>query len=285
MKFQPIPRIPYLSAKALTAYLAKPASPLILTTVMRDWPAMRRWSFDYFAQTFGDFPVVAHAPQFPTVARWSVRTRLSAYIDYLKAPEQGAIAGEWLKGDAESLRRSGLTLYAGNFNPAHAVHGDPERIFADVPKLPDFIDNWLDLLNPRFRDLSLKVQSHYFVYLSVPGGVTPLHHDFWSTHAFLAQISGRKEAVLFAPADAKLLYQEQSGIVPAMRDDPRFADVIGWQGQLGPGDFLLMPAGWLHYVETLEASITYSADWIDGSNWRAYIAEAEHTLRQKGEWQ
>jgi hypothetical protein len=46
---------------------------------------------------------------------------------------------------------------------------------------------------------------------------------------------------------------------------------------------LIIPSGWLHYVETIETSLTYSADWIDANNWRAYVRDAAEALRRKGE--
>ena len=63
-----------------------------------------------------------------------------------------------------------------------------------------------------------------------------------------------------------------------MREKPEYANIEGWTATLQPGDFLVIPSRWLHYVETLEPSITYSADWIDGSNWHAYVAMATEAL-------
>ncbi len=284
MKLSPIPTTTTLTQRRAAEWLARGDSPLILTQAMSSWPAMSRWSFDYFATHFGEFPVVAHAPQFPDLAQWGVKTTLAHYLDYLRNPTTGMVEGQWTEGDAATLAASGLTLYAGNFNPAHPVRGNPARIFADVPERPKFIESWLDLLDPDFLQTALHAQSHHFVYLSTAGGVTPLHHDFWGTHAFLAQVVGRKRAVLFHPRDMDLLYEEPSGDVPKMMRDPRFADIDGWEGELGPGDLLLMPSKFLHWVETLSPSITYSADWIDGCNWKIYVEEGTKALADRGLW-
>jgi hypothetical protein len=239
---------------------------------MSDWPAMKEWSLDWFAQNFAQFPVTAHAPQFPTIAKCSVKTTLGKYVDYLNTPMNG-IDGEWVRGSFSELLESGLSLYVGNFNPAHPRVGRPKLIFKYVPEMPDWIDSWMPLLNQQFRRACEARQSHHFVYLSIPGGVTPLHHDFWETHAFLAQVSGRKRATLFSPEDMDLLYTDRSGDVRLMETMDCFSSVQGWRGDLCPGDFLIIPSKWLHFVETLEASITYSADWIDQVNWCAYVKE------------
>jgi ribosomal protein L16 Arg81 hydroxylase len=152
-----------------------------------------------------------------------------------------------------------------------------------VPPLPSFVDSWLGLLEPGFRERCERLQSHHFVYISAPGGVTPLHHDFWDTHAFLAQVVGRKHAILFDPRFMAELYRDSTGDVRAMMRDPEFGSIEGWCTDLTPGDLLVIPGRWLHYVETLETSITYSADWIDANNWRRYLCEATAALAKQGE--
>lgn len=278
MKFRDVEKRQSISRLEMAAYLQAPAAPLVVRGAMQGWPAMKHWSLDFFAEHFADFPVMAHAPQFPGLAICSVKTTLGNYVDYLRNPGKGRIRGEWLKGDPATLLGSGLSLYAGNFNPAHPKYGDRDFLFRYVPAMPDFIECWRSLLDPDFNRACEWLQSHHFVYLSVAGGVTPLHDDFWDTHAFLAQISGRKEAFLFSPDRMPVLYDEQTGNVRAMMDDPKFADVEGWRATLMPGDMLILPSRWLHYVETIETSITYSADWIDATNWRSYVASATEAL-------
>ena len=277
MILAPIPRVPSMSRPRFASYLRDPAAPLVLTGAMDDWPAMRDWSPEFFADRFPDFPVRAHAPQ-SAVAQFEVQTCVAAYVAYLRDPGRGLAEGVWTKGDPEGLALTEWTLYAGNFNPAHPGCGDPDLVFRYVPAMPAFVDDWLTMLDARFRERCMHMQSHHFVYLSAPGGVTPLHHDFWDTHAFLAQVRGRKRAFLFAPDDMELLYAEEHGDVRRMMRDARYAKVHGWSGELGPGDMLIIPSRWMHYVETVETSVTYSADWIDAANWRAYVAGAQAML-------
>ena len=274
MNLADIPRTSGWDRRRVAAYLAAPPSPIILTDVMDHWGAMTKWSFDYFAEHFGAVPVRAYAPQFPGTASWGVRMTVSDYVAYLTDPITAPIVGDWLVGDEASLRLSGFTLYAGNFNPAHSRLGRPSLIFAEVPEYPTVLESWLPLLGNDFADRCLQFRSHHFVFLSVAGGVTPLHHDFWDTHAFLAQVRGEKRAILFAPQHAEVLYRDAAGDVREMLNRSQYRDVNGWAGVLSPGDFLLIPSRWLHFTETLTDSVTYSADWIDASNWRSYLASA-----------
>jgi hypothetical protein len=282
MKLNVIPRMAGLSRHGFSTYLANPPSPVVMTRAMDDWSAMRTWTLDYFADRFGDFPIAAHAPQFEELANWGVRTNLRNYARYLRDPHGAEIEGRWLKGDAASFRESGETLYSGNFNPAHPKYGQPDEIFRAVPETPDFIDSWLRLLRPSFVAECRRIQPHYFVYLSAKGAYTPLHMDFWDTHAFLAQISGLKRATLFHPDDAELLLSDATRDVRTMLGDPRYTAVVGWTADLGPGDLLVVPSRWLHFVETLEFSITYSMDWAGATNWRAYVRNGKAALKVRG---
>lgn len=280
MRIEPIPVVENIAASLLSRHLARGASPLVVTGALRSWPAMTAWSFDWFKAHFGNFPIEAFAPQLSDIARFGVKTSLARYLDYI-ADRDGGIVGEWLIGDASAFAASGETLYAGNFNPAHPRFGDPDKIFDYVPATPAMIDCWFRLLDPTFVALCRRVQSHHYVYLSAPGAYTPFHADFWATHAFLAQISGRKRAVLIAPGHASVT----AGATRddrLMRNDDRYRDVTAWSAELDPGHLLVIPSGWLHAVETLTPSITYSADWIDGANWRAYLRGATMALRRKG---
>lgn len=282
MKLHPVPTTRPPSKLEFKRYIRRPAHPLVVKGAMDDWPAMHTWSLEFFASEFADFPITAYAPQFSAFAICGVETTLASYVAYLRNPADARIDGTWVAGDPDVLKSTSLTLYAGNFNPAHPELGNRDLVFRDVPPMPAFIDSWMGRLSPAFRDACERRQSHYYVYLSAAGGMTPLHQDFWKTHGFLAQIAGRKEAILFAPDLLEELYRESTGDVRRMMTDPAFDAVEGWRAELTPGDLLIIPSQWLHFVETIETSLTYSAAWIDGGNWRAYLRDATEALSREG---
>jgi hypothetical protein len=264
-------------------YMSSPTTPLVIRGAMGDWPAMQVWNFDFFAERFGEYPVTAMAPQLPMFAKWSVETTLKDYLAYLKAPETVEIRGDWKAGDAQTLKASGLTLYAGGFCPTTVDDDRARLIFDYAPPLPDFIESKLAEVPIDIREEFLGVQAHHFVFMSTTGALTPLHFDFWNTHAFLAQVTGRKWAALFPPSYAALVQAPENGNVRAMLDNPAYEHVTGWAGTLEPGDMLILPSQWLHYVETLTPSITYSANWIDETNWQAYAPMARDTIQRRGD--
>ncbi|KAK9839190.1 hypothetical protein WJX81_000180 [Elliptochloris bilobata] len=79
-------------------------------------------------------------------------------------------------------------------------------------------------------------------------------------------VSGRKLFVLYPPSDAASLYPLPAPEATQSAVDPLDADTIGGLPLyamarphvtvLGPGEALLVPAGWWHYAAALDPSIT-----------------------------
>lgn len=100
---------------------------------------------------------------------------------------------------------------------------------------------------------------------------TNLHYD--DSHNCFVQIKGVKRFWMIPPSAFHNLYvfpkshhQDRQSQVPwhprttnhaeLVEQFPRFADVKRvWMAELHPGDTLVMPANWFHYVETVEAAI------------------------------
>jgi len=49
-----IPRIPAPSAAAFESDFVQASRPVILQGAIADWPAMTKWSLEYFTREFGD---------------------------------------------------------------------------------------------------------------------------------------------------------------------------------------------------------------------------------------
>jgi hypothetical protein len=89
---------------------------------------------------------------------------------------------------------------------------------------------------------------------------TDLHRDF--SHAFIAQVFGRKRFILFAPDQETFLYPGtcynsfQSANVdprhPDLARHPRFAAARSIELTLEPNELLVLPAGWFHAVYSTE---------------------------------
>jgi Cupin-like domain len=124
-----------------------------------------------------------------------------------------------------------------------------------------------------------------------PGGTTtPLHHD--STNIFFAQVFGSKRIRLIPPFEIENIYNERSCYSAVDLDSPDFArfprlvDVTVLDVTVVPGDFLLIPVGWWHTVQSLSTSISLSFQnfAIDGTPvvwaWRELGAGSRSVLRK-----
>ena len=101
------------------------------------------------------------------------------------------------------------------------------------------------------------------LYLSQAGTVTNLHWDLRS--GAIQQLRGRKRVILFAPSEisnlpmypADHIFGRRSLIngridAAALAAFPMLAQARGFICDIGPGDWLYLPAGWMHYVETCD---------------------------------
>jgi len=108
------------------------------------------------------------------------------------------------------------------------------------------------------------------IWLSGAGAVTPPHWDLADN--ILVQIRGAKQVLLWSPDQYPYLYltplgevhSRQSPIEPERRRSdkfPAFVNANALSGNLEWGDMLFIPAGWTHYIKTVESSISINHWW------------------------
>ncbi len=256
-------------------HLAAGGQPLVLTDAMAGWPALERWSFAYFRERYGDDELLANAPMFlePDLGLEpvQVRMRLADYIDYVRDPRQPP-RGEFTCGDQSTLTRQRLPLYA----PVYRVLDLHPELAADVGASSLYcVDDLLARLPAAVRGFLDHVGSPvHYLFFGPPGSVAFLHTDYWSSHAYLAQLAGRKLALLFPPGDVAHLYEGTLRNPLAVDPErfPRFAQSSPHVTVLEPGTTLFVPAGWWHFVLGLTPSLTYSYNFFTRHNMEAYFS-------------
>ena len=106
-----------------------------------------------------------------------------------------------------------------------------------------------------------------------------LHYDFLETHAYLAQIVGRKRCVLFSPDDSAALYD---GAVnpdePEFERFPLFRNATAYECILEPGELLFIPYRWWHHVVALDNSITVNYNFFNRVNFGAFLTSLFQAL-------
>ncbi len=221
--------------------------PVVLKSMMRDWPALKRWSPAYFLERYGDVPV--------NITRG--RQQDAAYEKNFQKTVATVPFREFIRLIQTHPESNDIYIVARNYffsNPRfHALQDDvcpPDAIIDD-----------------RFPG-SQKMK----LWFGPGGTLTPLHHD---KHSILfCQVYGRKHFKMIPSFDLPKIYHKDkyySEVDPEHIDADRFpeflkasvADVV-----IHPGEMLFIPAGWWHWVRSLDVSIsvTFSNFRVPGYN-------------------
>ncbi|HYX35607.1 MAG TPA: cupin-like domain-containing protein [Oligoflexus sp.] len=117
-----------------------------------------------------------------------------------------------------------------------------------------------------------------------------LHVDYWGMDAFLSQIYGEKELILFGPDQSPYLYQNQKNpllsdinhvLEPDRERFPLFGNANPIKLIMKPGDTVYNPNGWWHTTQTNELSITIIQAVWNRANWPILIGELKRTARDR----
>lgn len=208
--------------------------PVVMTDLMRGWPARRKWRPSYFARHLGDAEVEVAVGR-EADPDYDMHTRaLSRTMTMREAVERIVAAGE----------SNDVYLVANNRNIDRAAL---ESLYRDV-RLPE------DILDVR------KLRGAAALWLGPKGTVTPLHHD--TSNILFFQVYGRKRFLLAPPREIAFLDGARgvyAAFDPEKPDATRYPDAakVAFQKvELGPGDALFIPVGYWHHVRALDLSIS-----------------------------
>jgi hypothetical protein len=255
-------------------YLQGEGLPVILTDVVPSWNAYRKWSFDFLTATFGNELVpLATSLTSPIVKM----TKLSAFLSHIQRP-QPDLPGFWA-----DLRNGKPAVGPVEKSPAYHLLGwyafqRHPQLFDDIQPLPSCIEDWEAALEPSLREAIEGVSGRETtsLYIGAPGTVSHLHHDFWGTHGWLAELRGRKKVFLFAPgAEFGVEPQKFDPDLPDFAAFPDLRDMTALTATLAPGELLFMPSRWWHWVKGLEATMTVSHNFFNRVNVGEHVAQLE----------
>ncbi len=150
--------------------------PVIITGMMDDWPAMRKWNLDYFQERFGDREIEVQmgreaGPNYEIEReKYLSRIKFSKFVDMVRAAK--GTNDFYLTANNNSINKQAL----------------PE-LWDDIIQIPEY----LDATDPLGG----------FFWMGPPGTITPFHHDL--TNNFMAQVLGRKRVKLVPSWDLPLM--------------------------------------------------------------------------------
>lgn len=211
-------------------------TPVILTDMMADWPAMSAWSPDFLKQKYGASLV-------------EVQTNRNSDPDYeinTQKHKKTVTLSEYVDIVVNGGETNDYYMVANNGN---LEREDLKSLLNDIEMLPEFLD-------------ASKTKERVFFWFGPAGTVTPLHHD--PMNLFMAHIYGRKRWRLISPEETPLVYNH-IGVFsevdlenPDYEKYPRFKKAQVLETVLEPGEIIFVPVGWWHQVKGLDVSIALS---------------------------
>lgn len=162
---------------------------------------------------------------------------------------------------------------------------------------------------PLLADLDIECPNvQKYILMSVQGCLTDFHVDFAATSVYYSPIRGRKRFAMFPPLKRNLAIYKRwclsstqnetwlPELIPPLRasevrailSDPTIPNSYANNGlivDVSAGDLLLLPAGWIHAVVTLEDSIVYGGNFLNlmslPSHLEAHQVETDTNVGEK----
>jgi hypothetical protein len=233
MKLNPIDVVDQISREDFIKNYLKPRRPLVIRKTAHEWPAFKKWSFEYLKEVVGDKKVPLYD---------------SSKADPSKPIN--ASAAEMKFGDyIDLIQREPTDLRIFLFDPIKHAPG----LLEDYRSPKDLMGGFLD--------------SYPNMFFGGEGSITFLHYDIDLAHIFHTHFLGRKHVILFDYKWKERLYRipfatyalEDYDISnPDFDKFPALKGIEGQQTILEHGDTLFMPTGMWHWMKYLDGSFSIS---------------------------
>lgn len=226
--------------------------PVVVRNAAAAWPALRKWTLDFFKEKHGSMLVDVS---------FTEKMTFSDFVDAVVAstPDQ---PGPYMFRFFISVHLPELLEDLAPSNP----YCFPRRLASPLmPKSWRRPDGYLKLL------------------IGGVGGSFPfMHYDGENMHAAITEIQGDKEFILYAPEDTPYLYPRadlpnQTQIKdldhPDLEKFPLFERATQYRTVIEPGDTIFVPSRWWHTARVLSPSVSVCTNQVDRSNWDGFVRE------------
>lgn len=254
----PIERRDNLSIEEFMNEYAYANRPVILTDAIRHWPAVGRWTPEFFKREFGEMKLSIND------VAWEKKSNSA---DFTMASFVDRVLRSTNENPAPYLRNQNLCELFPSLVP-------------DASPIPACcFPNWLPE-SYSFKGLQRVFHEHseFQFYFGGAGGAFPgLHYDVLASHAYLFQIYGRKKFIVFSPDQTPYLYLKPRNYSqvnvenPDLEKFPLFKQARATTFILEPGETLFVPSKWWHTTKILSPSITLSLNVVNDTNWNALV--------------
>lgn len=200
-------------------------TPVILKGMAKKWPALGKWSADFFKKHYGNVSVPVCYYKTNKQEKYAKQERM-LLKEYISLAESEKIC-------------DGEPPYIGGW----LYQNDCPELVDDVDmSLPCFPDNWLYKLP---KAISLPPTNILIGYDKVS---SPLHTDSYYVNSILTSIVGEKKARMVSPLDSFAVKNGQDLFDSQVLNSIVELGVRVYEGAIKPGDAFYIPPGWWHNV-------------------------------------
>lgn len=216
----PVEKVSQIGREEFSASYFKPLRPLVIQGLAKSWPALDKWSPEFFKEQHGRKQVKVFDDSFVTAGKhYMSRLKTLSLGDYI----------DLVMTTSQDLR---MFLY---------------NIKSEIPELVD------DIVFPSLVDgLS---RNFVFMFFGCKGSVTQMHFDIDMSHVFHTAMYGKKTVYLFPYEQGKNLHRYPftcRSYVDVQQPDlerfPGLKNVQGYKVVLEPGETLYIPCGYWHHI-------------------------------------
>ncbi len=221
LDLKPIDKVSNIESTEFSKSYFKPLRPLVIQDMAKAWPALDKWSPEFFKKQHGDKQVKVYDSSFVSAGKnYMSKSKSISFRDYI---------------DAVVTKEQDLRMFLYN-------------IKSEIPELVD------DITFPSI----LKGISRNFVFMffGCKGSVTQMHFDIDMSHVLHTALYGKKTVYLFPYEQGKNLHGYpftcRSYVdveKPDFKQFPGLKNVEGYKVVLERGETLYIPSGyWHHFV-------------------------------------
>lgn len=240
MQVRPIDRVEHITPQEFSEKYFRPRKPVVITKLSQEWPALKRWGWDYFIELVGDQMVGLY-----NNTRADAHTPVNGYDEQMRF-------GDYL----EMVKKGPVQLRIFLLN-----------IFKYAPQLvEDF--TWPD---PLLHGL---LKKYPMLFVGGAGSVAHMHYDIDLSHIIHTQFIGRKRVLLLENDQSPLIYKMPLTVESAASfvnwenglDEEHFPALQyarAYTTVLEHGDTMFMPAGYWHHMQYIDSGFAMSLRALD----------------------
>ena len=232
MKLKEVPRLSTIDRNAFIKGYFKPQTPVVIEKATEDWPAFRKWDFDYINKVAGEKMVplyddrpVDHREKFNEP---HAVMKMSEYIELLRKEPTKYRIFLW-------------------------------NVLKEIPELQNDFS---------YPDFGLRLMKGLpMLFFGGSDSSTFMHYDIDLANIFHFHFAGKKECVLFAQSQNKYMYKIPHSLIshdgidfsnPDFNKWPALKYLEGYKAHLEHGEMIYIPEGYWHYMKYLSPGFSMS---------------------------